>query len=557
MSFQLWLLPVLLTLPEAFGLRECSFPCGGVVSNAPHCGAVGRDLMAQGGSAVDAAIGTLLCEGVAIPHCMGIGGGFLMTVYDRETKTVHTLNARETAPAAATVNMFGGNAALASKGGLSVAVPGEIRGYWEAHQRYGKLPWAELFKPSIKFARHGYEVTPFMASVFKQEEAQLQGDVGLRDIFINPKTNKPYTVGQFIRNEKLAETLEIVAEQGESALYDGVLTKAFVEDIQNLGGIITEEDMRSYRPLWGAPISTTLPNQHTLYSVAPPGSGAILILILNMLNGLLDVKNIETVENWHRIIESFKFGYGRRTEMGDPNFVPSMKSFISNITSKETAAFLRSQISDDTTFGNPVHYGAKVQQVNIHGTANMVVMGSNGDAVAVTSTINQNFGAGRVSLSTGIILNDEMDDFSAPNVTNYYGMPPCEANFITPGKRPVSSMAPSIVLDKHGEVALVVGAAGGTKITLTTALVTLRNIFFKESVPKAVASKRLLHQLFPMHIMAEPGFNEDILEGLAALGHIIKESKPDGFSAVTAIGKRNGKVKGSFDPRRGGQVSLI
>lgn len=539
--------------------RSCAHTCtcarGGVVSNSPLSAGVGRDILAKGGSAVDAAIATLLCEGVMLPHIMGIGGGFLMTLYDANNKVIKTLNARETAPGAATENMFEGQVELSEKGGLSVCVPGEIRGYWCAHQEYGKLPWAELVKPASIFAKYGFKVTSFMEGVFAAEEEQLNADEELKKLYINPKTSKPYQSEQIIKNVKLGKTLEKIAEHGESVLYNGELTNDFVDDIQRKHGIISLEDMNNYEPLWDRPLTTTLPNNHTLYTVNSPGSGAILILMLNILDDCLDLRNINTVDNWHKIIESMKFGYGARTHLGDSRFVPDVETLIENLTSKPYAVNMRDRISENTQ-SNPDYYGASSYNPNDHGTANIVVFASNGDAVSATSTINHNFGAGFVSESTGIILNNEINDFSLPDAYNMYGLPPSQENFIAPGKRPVSSMAPSILLDKCGNVVLGIGGAGGSKITTEVALVILRHIFFQEPLGEAMSSRRLLHQLIPMHIMTEYGFCEKILKGLMKRGHKLDIAIPDGFAAVTALARKRKSVYGSYDPRRGGQVAL-
>ncbi|KAF2903961.1 hypothetical protein ILUMI_02223 [Ignelater luminosus] len=531
---------------------------GGVTSNGHECAAIGSSMLERGGSAVDAAIAALFCEGVAMPQSMGLGGGFLMTIYIRENKTAITLDARETAPIRATENMFDGNASLASKGGLSVAVPSELRGYHYAYEKYGKLPWEELIKPTIELCKRGHLVTSYLARLFKQQEKQILDSPTLKEIFIDPKTNQSYKEGQYIKRTKLAETLEVIAKEGADALYTGSLSEKFVNDIEAFGGIITLEDMKKYKPIWDKPIISKLPHKQTLYTSPLPGAGVIFTFILNILNGYLDYSNINTLTNWQRIVESFKFGYGKRTELGDPAFVPGMQKLIDNLTSPAYAAMIRSQISDTTTSNDPRHYGVNMSTSEDHGTAHISVLAPNGDAVSATSTINQFFGAGIVSQSTGIILNDEMDDFSAPNITNGYGLPPSPANFIVPHKRPLSSMCPSIIVDEHGDVILVIGAAGGTKITTSTALVTIRNLWFNQSLIKAVPATRLHHQLFPMEISVEHDFDKNIVKGLAKIGHNVSIAPTtDGFAALTAMGRFNGIVEGSSDRRRSGQAVLV
>ncbi|KAF5299768.1 hypothetical protein FQA39_LY11438 [Lamprigera yunnana] len=535
--------------------REHAMDClprGGVVSNAPLAASAGSGILLKGGSAVDAMITTLLCEGVLIPNCMGIGGGFIMNIYDYKTKTCKVLNSRETAPADATENMYENNPAGRIAGGLSTAIPGELIGYWEAHKKYGKLPWEDLVKPAIKFARYGFKVNRYLETVLADFKDVLLKDPGLREVYINPCTNLPYKQNDLIISEKLANTLEIISKEGGKALHNGSLTDDFVEDVRNLGGIITVEDMNNYRPLWCKPLKTKLSNKHTVCAVPTPGSGAIFILILNILDGFLDLENFDTVHNWHKIIESFKFAYGRRTELGDSNVEPCVDDLVSLFTSKEYAQKLRKKISIKTTCNNPCYYGANLYDAEDKGTCSPLVLAPNGDAVAATSTINTDFGAGVTSQSTGIILNNEMSDFSVPHMESYYKM-----NFIKPGKRPMSSVSPSIILDKYGDVALVLGGCGGSKTTTGCALVALKKLFYNYPIKTAVESKRLLHQLVPMEIMADTDFDKNIIKGLKKLRHKIKFKESRGFETITAIGTNNKVASGAFDPRRGGELSVI
>uniref|UniRef100_A0A1Y1LMA5 Gamma-glutamyltransferase n=1 Tax=Photinus pyralis TaxID=7054 RepID=A0A1Y1LMA5_PHOPY len=530
---------------------------GGVVSNGHECAEIGSTILKNGGSAVDSAIATLFCEGVALPQSTGLGGGFLMTIYIKERRRLESLNAREVAPLAAHEDMFGSNAGLAYKGGLSIAVPGELRGYWAAHQRYGALPWKDLVQPTIELCKTGLLVTPYLQTVFERNEWQIRKDPGLRSVFINPTTNSTYKLGDHVKRPKLAETLEIIARDGADALYNGQLTKLLVQDIREANGIITEEDFRKYQPTWQTTLKSQLPDEYTLHTSPLPGSGIILTFILNLLQDYLDVTDIKKEDNWQRIVESFKYAYAKRTDMGDPNFI-DMKNLTETLTSFGYAKQLRRNFTLDRTFNDPHHYGANYSIEEDHGTAHVSILAPNGDAVSVTGTINQVFGAGFMSPRTGIILNDEMDDFSAPGITNHFGVPPSPANFIRPFKQPLSSMCPSIVVDKNGDVVLVIGAAGGTKITTTTSLVIMRELWFGEDLSVAVNASRLHHQLVPMAVSYEPDFDKFIKLKLETIGHksIITPTE-DGFAAVTAVSRRNGIITGSIDPRRGGSVSLL
>lgn len=220
-----------------------------VVANGIECAEIGADILRQKGSAVDAAIATLVCDGVAAPQSLGLGGGFFMVVYTKATGKVETLNAREMAPLAAYEDMFVNDTTSAqSQGGLSVAVPGELKGYYEAHQKYGKLPWKAVLEPTIKLCKEGHTVSATLAKVLKSREKRILAEPSMSEIFIDPKTNKTWKEGDRLKRLKLAESLEIMAKEGSDSLYSskGSLMKKFVKDIQNLKGIITEEDMIGY-----------------------------------------------------------------------------------------------------------------------------------------------------------------------------------------------------------------------------------------------------------------------------------------------------------------------
>lgn len=216
-----------------------------VVTNGIECSKIGMDILRKGGSAADAAIGALFCEGIACPQSMGLGGGFLLTIFIKSTNKAETLNARETAPAAATRDMFLTESSVT--GGKAVAVPAELKGYWALHQKYGKLPWSDLVEPSIELCEKGHIVTGYLANILRNAETKILNEPSLSEVFINPDTNKTWLQGELIKRPKLAETLRIIRDEGVNALYgNGSLLTNFIKDIQSYGGIITEEDMRNY-----------------------------------------------------------------------------------------------------------------------------------------------------------------------------------------------------------------------------------------------------------------------------------------------------------------------
>nr|XP_027223732.1 glutathione hydrolase 1 proenzyme-like isoform X2 [Penaeus vannamei] len=533
------------------------FNTAAVSSDGTPCAQIATDILKRNGTAADAAVAGLFCVGVINTQSMGLGGGFLMTYYDRSTGKAYSLNARESAPSEAYEDMYGGDAELAQKGGLAVAVPGELRGYRELYERFGgNLPWAELLEPTIKLCEDGHLVNWHMARALKFNAEDIKKEPSM-SVFINPETGDVYKEGDTLKRPQLAKTLRDL-QQDPDALYSGQLASKLAQDIQSFGGIVTEEDLRMYKPVWKEAMNITLQHgQISMFSVPPPGSGLILGFILNILDeyGLtpesIDDSNI--VLTHHRITEAMKWAYAKRTELGDADFV-DMSGLTKNLTSDDYAAYIHSQITDDRTFQDPEHYGAVTADPDDHGTAHFSLLAPNGDAVSVTSTVNLYFGAGIRSVQTGIVLNDEMDDFSAPNITNYFGIPPSPANFIRPGKRPLSSMCPAVFVDSKGDVRLIIGAAGGTKISSGVAWASLRNLWFGDNIKEAVDARRIHHQLFPMTFSYEQGILPKIVEGLQAIGHVTEEFGIGG-SVVCAIARGdNGKIYANSDFRKAGEV---
>ncbi|KAJ8923081.1 hypothetical protein NQ315_001633 [Exocentrus adspersus] len=557
---------ILLTVGMLFIFTPANrLPKGAIVTNGYDCARIGTSILERGGNAAEAAIAALFCEGVSMPQSMGLGGGFLLTIYNKTTGEVWSLNARETAPGASTANMFNGNSTLSQRGGTAVGVPGELLGYWYLYQKFGgNLPWKDLVEPTINLCKTGVYVTSFLAGIYKSRKELLYADPVLRDIYINPLTNDTYLEGEYVKRPRLAKTLEVIAEEGGTALHNGSLTEAFVQDIKTHGGIITVEDMNNYRPEWQTSVQATLLGNHTLYTSPLPGTGMVLAFILNILSDFIDTtKPFTNITTQQRIVESFKFGYGMRTLLGDANFLNNSDELVSQLLSKEYAESIRKRIFDYQTFQDPAYYGANTTLVQDHGTAHVSILAPNGDAVSVTSTINFLFGAGFASNSTGIILNDEMDDFSSPNLTNGFDLPPSPANFIEPGKRPLSSMVPSIIVDKNGDVEMVTGAAGGTKITTSVALAIMKHLWYGMDLQTAVNDKRLHHQLFPMQISFETAYateDTEIVELLSLIGHRYNITDDDGFAAMTCISRKNGNnnvMTGVYDKRRAGSVKYV
>lgn len=332
----------------------------------------------------DAAVTALLCEGVTCPQSAGLGGGFVLSIFIKEANKVETLIARTMAPFAASPNMFANMSTVT--GALAVAVPGELRGLWELHVKYGKLQWAQLIDPIIELCRKGHVVSSYLARILQRERDAIMKSPSLRAVYVDPKTGDVYKEGDYVKRHDLANTFEIIQIEGVNSLYgDGTLRKRFLKDIEEIGGIITKDDFTHYRARWEQPIVTKLKSNKTIYSAPLPASGSMVAFMMNVLDGFIINRLTPT---YQRIAEAFKYAYGERTELGDSHYVQNALEVQRNLSDPAFAEEKRRQISDFETHNDYGHYGANFAAKDDHGTVHINILAANGDAISATSTIN-------------------------------------------------------------------------------------------------------------------------------------------------------------------------
>lgn len=537
---------------------------GAVATDDRRCSRIGKEVLREGGHAVDAAVAAALCLGVVSPASSGLGGGafMLLRLANGEAKA---FDMRETAPALASKDMYAGNTTLKAKGGLSIAVPGELAGLHEAWKQHGKLPWKRLVKPAEILASGGFKVSPYLHMQMEATKSDILEDKGLRSIFA--PNGELLKIGDICYNKKLGDTLRTISESGPQAFYGGSIGLNLVKDVQNAGGILTMKDLESYTVKQKEPLSTDVLGLKIL-GMPPPSGGPPMMLLLNILAQYKLPSGISGALGIHREIEALKHVFAVRMNLGDPDFV-NVTGVVSDMLSRRFAKELKNDINDNKTFG-PSHYGGRWNQIHDHGTSHLSVIDLERNAISMTTTVNAYFGSKILSPSTGIVLNNEMDDFSMPQNVSKDVPPPAPANFIMPGKRPLSSMSPTIAL-KDGMLKAVVGASGGTFIIAGTSEVLL-NHFVKGMDPfSSVTAPRVYHRLIPNVLNYEnwttvSGDHFELpastREALKRKGHVLQSLAGGTIcqfivldileSSTKNKGIANGKLVAVSDPRKGG-----
>jgi len=549
-----------------------------VVTAHPLASEVGVQLLAAGGNAVDAAVGAALALAVVEPYGSGLGGGGFLVTFSQSTGAVRALDCRETAPAAASRDMYlvagAADLELSQSGPLSVAVPGLVRGLWLLHQEEGRLTWDRLVQPAVTLARDGFAVSAMLRERIEYHRDRF--NEAARAIFL-PSGEVP-ALGDMLVQTDLAVTLAAIAQEGPDALYTGPVAAAMVATLRAGGGLLTLSDLADYHPCWREPIQGTYRGL-AIYSMPPPSSGGVhLLQMLNILAGddlvnpfRLEYGQIPLVDETgrttppclrvyddaaycHLLAEAMKFAYADRSRwLGDPDFFPVP---VARLTSPAYADSLRGCVQPDSILPWQSVGGIRIEPVEGSQTTHLSVVDGEGNAVGATLTINLNFGSGWVATGTGVLLNDEMDDFvAAPGVPNAFGLVGAEANAIAAGKRPLSSMTPTIVLN-DGRIFMVTGSPGGSRI-ITSVLQTILNVVDHDlDVAEAVAAPRIHHQWQPPVLYYEPfGLSRACAHGLTTRGHTLVLKEAMGNVQAIVVEQNSGVRYGAGDPRGMGQAA--
>ncbi|NWV92198.1 GGT5 hydrolase, partial [Machaerirhynchus nigripectus] len=527
---------------------------GAVAADTETCSLIGRNILKSGGTAVDAAIAGLICTSVMNPQSSGLGGGVIFTIYNASTGTVEVINARETVPRVFPHNLLSGCGPGFPIGPRWIGVPGELRGYEEAHKRHGRLPWKALFEPTIKLLSEPLVISPVLSKILHHPAFSGPGK-SLCPLLCDGQ--RFLRLGETFQWPALQQTLRAVAEHGAAAFYEGQIGEALVEDVRKAGSSLSLEDLRAYRAEVSSALNITLNNHTTVFAPGPPMGGAVLMFILKVLEAYKFHKASlatpeEKVETYHRIAEALKFGNMLRPHMSDPAFSEAQEP-AETMLSDEFARFVRQQI--DARGDHPLsHYNLLESLYNDKykslGTSHISVLAADGSAVSATSTINYPFGSFVYSNQTGIILNNELADFCIANRS--IKPEPHGKNKITAsalGEKPPSAMVPSILISESGDM-LVIGGAGGGWIVSATTMAIINKLWFGYDLEHAISAP-VMHTQGESVLFEEP-FSREVRTGLLGRGHKEKKDKL-AMNVVQGISKEGKCISAYSDKRKLGK----
>jgi gamma-glutamyltranspeptidase/glutathione hydrolase len=517
-----------------------------IASNSALASDAGVEVLQKGGNAVDAAVAVGFALAVTLPEAGNIGGGGFMVIRMADGRTA-AFDYREIAPLAATPTMYlhadgsAGNESVV--GPLASGVPGAVAGLAAASKAFGRLPLRDVMEPAIRLARDGFVVdSAFYQSVLHAHD-RIAPYAGA-SVFL-PRGEAPAPGSRFTQ-PALARTLALIATDGPDAFYHGPIADAIAEEMQHDGGIITREDLGRYSPVRRSPLASTY-RGYTLYTMPPPSSGGVTIIeALNILETYQTLPPFGSTAYAHELTDAFQRAFiDRNGKLGDPAFVTVP---VDRLTGKAYAREVRGTIADRAQPTS--HLVSTIPEGSQ--TTHYSVVDADGDAVATTTTLNDLYGSGVFVRGAGFFLNDEMDDFAAhPGSPNQFGLVEGPQNAIAPGKRMLSSMAPTIVLDPRGQLFLVVGGRGGPRIITSTAAVILNAIDYHMDLADAMAAPRLHHQAIPDQLRYERnGLTPAVRDSLTAMGYVLGEGQATG--TCTAVMRVPGGFAGAVDPRSTG-----
>ena len=515
----------------------------------------GLAVLQEGGNAVDAAVTIGFTMAVTLPRAGNLGGGGFMLIHLAESSEMIALDYREKAPQAATREMFldeNGEADPQKSrfSHLAVGVPGTVAGMVLALEKYGTIPLARALQPAIALAQNGFPVSEDLHNSLIFAQAQLQHPAS-REIFYQAG-GVPYAVGDIFVQKELAQSLKLIAKEGKQAFYRGAIADQIVTEMEANNGLITKADLADYQPVIRQPVRGSY-RGYEIYSMPPPSSGGIhLVQILNLLEAFpLRALGHNTAQTIHLMTESMKLAYADRSKfLGDPDFVAVPPQLIS----KRYADRLRTKINPNQATPSQAISPGNPYQLESNDTTHYSVIDQAGNAVANTYTLNFSYGSGITVPGTGILLNNEMDDFTAkPGVANAFGLIGGELNAIAPEKRMLSSMTPTIVT-KEGKPFLVTGSPGGSQIITATLQVILNVIDHGMNIAEATYAERIHHQWLPDRLQIERGLNGDTVRLLRLKGHQIEVD--DAMGSTQSVMSIDGTFYGASDPRRPGALTL-
>ncbi|MCE5979737.1 gamma-glutamyltransferase [Pseudomonas sp. JR33AA] len=527
---------------------------GGAVAAPDQYGAqVAADILKKGGNAVDAAVATAFTLAVTYPEAGNIGGGGFMTLF--VDGKPYFLDYREVAPKAATRNMYLDDKGevienLSLVGARAAGVPGTVMGLWEAHQKFGKLPWSELLTPAIGYAKNGFKVAEKQYQYRNDAQGMFKTATNFNDYFGNMK------VGELFKQPEMAQTLERIADKGVSEFYQGKTADLLVAQMQADKGLITKDDLKDYKAIWREPMAVSW-RGNVVYTAPPPSSGGVALAQLLGIkeDRAADFKGVahNSAQYIHLLAEIEKRVFADRADyLGDPAFtkVPVDQLVAKDYLAKRAAQVNPKAISDT----DKVKPGLEPHQ-----TTHFSIVDKQGNAVSNTYTLNLDYGSGVVVKGAGFLLNDEMDDFSAkPGAANAFGVVGGDANAIEPGKRMLSSMSPSL-MTRDGKVELVIGTPGGSRI-FTSIFQVMNNLYdYGMPLDKAVAAQRVHHQLLPkdtIYFDAYAPLTGPEADKLKKMGYVLEDQGWE-MGDIQAIRVDGAKLETASDPRGRGVGMIV